>query len=299
MSQIAIHRWALVSALAMSVSLGAQTGWSQAAQRNLVDVGQRQYDELHYEEAVQTLSAAVIRSGNSPQVEARIYELLAMSYQALGRADEAEGAWRLMLVRAPDRQASADLSPRTQAFFTAVRQRWEAEGRPGIAAANTTNNGTGTGTPSPTAPLPEVRIEHRSPPQQQRGRPVPLTASLVDPGNRTARLVLAYRHNNSGIFTRVDAARDETGAYATQLPGSVVRPPLVEYYFEAVDGNGLPVQQRGDALAPLRVAVPEPGGVPWWVWVGGGVLVAGAAVAIIVVATSNQPTTLNIDVVGR
>jgi hypothetical protein len=297
MKQIAIHRWALTSALALAVLFGAQPGWAQQAQRNLVDVGQRQFDELHYEEAVQTLSAAVIRSGNTPQIEARIYELLAMAYQALGRTDEAEGAWRLMLIRAPDRQASQDLSPRTQAFFNGVRQRWESEGRPGITVAST-NNGTAV-TATPGTPPAEVRIEHRSPPQQQRGRPVPLSASLVDPGNRVARLVLAFRHNNVGIFQRVDATRDETGTYAITLPGSIVRPPLVEYYFEAVDGNGLPVQQRGDALAPLRVAVPEPGGVPWWAWVGGGVLVAGAAVAIIVVATSNQPATLNIDVVGR
>ncbi len=300
MTQIATHRlnrWALVSALSLTVFLGAENTWAQAAQRSLIETGQRQYDDLHYEEAVQTLSAAVIRSGNTPQVEARIYELLAMSYHAVGRTDEAEGAWRLMLIRAPDRQVSTDVSPRTQAFFTAVRTRWEAEGRPGVTV--TTSGGTGVVTPVSSGPLSEVRIEHRSPPQQQRGRAVPLTASLVDPGNRVARLVLAFRHNNSGIFQRVDAARDETGAYAISIPGTVIRPPLAEYYFEAVDGNGLPVQQRGDALAPLRVAVPEPGGVPWWVWVGGGVLVAGAAVAIIVVATSNQPAVLNIDVVGR
>ena len=65
------------------------------------------------------------------------------------------------------------------------------------------------------------------------------------------------------------------------------------------DSNGVPVQSRGDAFAPLRVAVPEPGGIPWWVFVGGGALVVAAGVVIAVVATQAQPATLTINVTGR
>lgn len=293
---LALHRFACV--IALSSTLFASTAAAQSGQRNLIQIGQRQYDELHYEEAVQTLSAAIIRAGNSPQDELRIYELLAYSYQALQRNDEAEGAWRLVLIRDPARQPSQDLSPRVQQFFNRARARWEAEGRPGLPqpTANTTQQ-TVT-----VEPPPEVRIEHRSPPQQQRGRAVALTASLVDPGRRVARLVLAYRHNNQGIFRRVEARPDPAGGYAVTVPAEVVRPPLVEYYLEAVDSNGLPLQARGDAFAPLRIAVPEPGGIPWWVWVGGGVLVAGAITGIVVgvvSAQASQPATLNITVVGN
>ncbi|MFO0558237.1 MAG: hypothetical protein U0269_09470 [Polyangiales bacterium] len=297
--RIALHGFA--AAVALTSVLAGAPALAQSGQRNLIQLGQRQYDDLHYEEAVQTLSAAIIRPGNSPQDELRIYELLAYSYQALQRNDEAEGAWRLVLAREPTRQPSQDISPRVQQFFTRVRERWEAEGRPGVARANTQNTNNGT-QQSSNAPPPEVRIEHRSPPQQQRGRPVPLTATVVDPGNRVSRLVLAYRHNNSGIFRRVDAQAQSGGAFAVTLPGETVRPPLVEYYFEAVDATGVPVQARGDAFAPLRIAVPEPGGIPWWVWVGGGVLVAGAVTGIVigvVSASGSQPATLNINVVGN
>lgn len=297
--RIALHGFA--AAVALTSVLAGAPALAQSGQRNLIQLGQRQYDDLHYEEAVQTLSAAIIRPGNSPQDELRIYELLAYSYQALQRNDEAEGAWRLVLAREPTRQPSQDISPRVQQFFTRVRERWEAEGRPGVARANTQTTNNGTQQPS-NAPPPEVRIEHRSPPQQQRGRPVPLTATVVDPGNRVSRLVLAYRHNNSGIFRRVDAQAQSGGAFAVTLPGETVRPPLVEYYFEAVDATGVPVQARGDAFAPLRIAVPEPGGIPWWVWVGGGVLVAGAVTGIVigvVSASGSQPATLNINVVGN
>jgi tetratricopeptide (TPR) repeat protein len=296
--RIALHGFA--AAVALTSVLAGAPALAQSGQRNLIELGQRQYEDLHYEEAVQTLSAAIIRPGNSPQDELRIYELLAYSYQALQRNDEAEGAWRLVLARDPTRQPSQDISPRVQQFFTRVRERWEAEGRPGVARPN--NENTNDGTQQPANALPEVRIEHRSPPQQQRGRAVPLTATVVDPGNRVSRLVLAYRHNNSGIFRRVDAQAQSGGAFAVTLPGEVVRPPLVEYYFEAVDATGVPVQARGDAFAPLRIAVPEPGRIPWWVWVGGGVLVAGAVTGIVigvVSASGSQPATLNINVVGN
>ena len=267
-----------------------------AGQQNLLELGRQQYDNLRYEEAVQTLSAAIIRRGNTPQTELQIYELLAFSYQALNRNDEAEGAYRLVLIRDQNHQLSSDIAPRIIEFFNGVRQRWEAEGRPGVQVANASNNNV----PPPVAQ--PVTIEHRSPPQQQRNHAVPLAARVDDPGHRVARLVLAYRAGSNGLFHRIDASPSDGGQFAATVPADAVRPPLVEYYFEAVDSNGVPVQARGDAFAPLRVAVPAPGGVRTWVWVGGGVVVAGAIAAVVigvVVAGQAQPAHLTIDVRGN
>ncbi|MEI8258345.1 MAG: hypothetical protein WCJ30_21935, partial [Deltaproteobacteria bacterium] len=99
-----------------------------------------------------------------------------------------------------------------------------------------------------------------------------------------------------------DAQGGPDGLFSATVPAESVRPPLVEYYFEAVDANGVPVQARGDAFAPLRIAVPEPGGIPMWVWpVGGAVLAAGIAAVVIgvVVAGQAQPAHLTIDVHGQ
>jgi hypothetical protein len=57
------------------------------------------------------------------------------------------------------------------------------------------------------------------------------------------------------------------------IPSSAVSPPLVEYYLQGFDKGGLPIVSRGDAGAPLRVAVPEPN--KGWVLpvaIGGAVL---------------------------
>lgn len=288
-----MHFRALVFLAAVMVALTVPAlASAQGASRNLVALGRQQYEDLRYDEAIQTLSAAIIRRGNTPAQELEAYELLGLSYLALNRNDEAEGAFRRVLVLDPSHQLSNDLAPRILEFYAGVRERWEAEGRPGIQQQPS----SGQSVPQPQQP---VTIEHRSPPQQQRNRPVTLHATLNDPDNRVARLVLAYRTGSRGVFRRIDARQVANGRYEATIPGESVRPPLVEYYFEAVDGSGIPVQARGDALAPLRVAVPEPGGVPWWVFAGGGVLVAAAVVTTVIIVSSQQaPAQLTISVTG-
>ena len=102
------------------------------AQRSnpLIEQGQELYDELRYEEALQVLSAALVRSGNTEAQRATTYRLLAFTYLSLGRSEEAEGAYRSLLAIEPDYQAPGDLSPRFREFFTNVKAQWEADGRP-------------------------------------------------------------------------------------------------------------------------------------------------------------------------
>lgn len=234
----------------------------------LIQVGAEQYDELRFEEALQTLSAALVRAGNTEEDLATIYRLLAFTYLALGREEEAAGAYRKLLGIRPSFTPGTDVSPRIRSFFTRVREQWEAEGRPGLP---------------PPAP---VTIAHRSPAQAERNEPIELRAELEDPGGRVASVVLAYRRGTEDVFQRLDT-QFEDGAYVATIPGDDVGPPLVEYYFEGLDSTGLPVVSRGDVAAPLRVAVPEEGSsifAQWWFWVGAAVIVGGAVTAGILLA---------------
>ncbi|MDB4929129.1 MAG: Tetratricopeptide repeat protein, partial [Myxococcaceae bacterium] len=94
----------------------------------LVATGRQQFDDLRYEEAVQTLSAALLRRGNTAAQEVGIYELLALSYLALNRDEESEGAFRLMLARDPEHALGASQAPRIRDFFSGVAERWRREG---------------------------------------------------------------------------------------------------------------------------------------------------------------------------
>ncbi|MEM9194891.1 MAG: tetratricopeptide repeat protein [Myxococcota bacterium] len=264
-----MFRVALILSLVGSVAPA-----SALAQRSnpLVQQGQQQYEELRYEEALQTLSAALIRADNSREDKSTIYALLAFTYLALGREAEAEGAYRGLLAVDPAFEPDSALSPRMRTFFAGVRERWEADGRPGLP---------------PPAP---VQIRHRSPPQGEAGDPIELEASIEDQGARVQELVLAYRRGSEDVFQRVTAVR-AGNAFRATIPGDAVAPPLVEYYFEGLDGSGLPVAARGDVAAPLRVAVPEESSsvfTQWWFWVGAAVLVAGAVTAGILIANASS-----------
>ena len=259
--------FAIAATLALSAPAFAQRD------NPLIQEGAEQYDELRYEEALQTLSAALVRSGNTRQQQSRIYELLAFTYLSLGREAEAEGAYRSLLGLEPSFQPGAEVSPRFREFFAGVEQRWIAEGRPGGA---------------PPAP---ASIRHASPAQADPGESVDLRASLDDPSGRIVSVVLAYRQGTSDVFRRLDTTRDGEDFLAT-IPGDDVAPPLVEYYFEGLDGDGLPVASRGDVAAPLRIAVEAPGqggiATKWWFWTILGAVVIGGAVTTAILLTRDD-----------
>jgi tetratricopeptide (TPR) repeat protein len=260
-----MSRWLIPSACALAAALTLAPTTASAQRNPLIERGQQEYDDLRYEEALQTLSAALVRSGNSRNDMATIYRVLAFTYLALGREEEAAGAYRSMLPIVPEYEPGDEVSPRIREFFGQIRQQWEEAGRPG------------------SGPPPPVDIRHRSPPEAGRGEPVELSAQLEDPGHRVADLVLAYRQGTSAVFRRLDTTRVEDGFTAT-IPGDDVAPPLVEYYFEALDAQGLPVAARGDVAAPLRIAVPAPGGDvtgEWWFWTIIGVAAAGLVAGIV------------------
>jgi len=270
---------------ACAIALGALSlvpAAAEAQNNPLIEQGQTQYDELRFEEALQTLSAALVRTGNSPSDYATIYRLLAFTYHALGREEEASGAYRSMLPLEPDYEPGQELSPRTREFFAGVREQWEADGRPGIE--------------SPATGSASVEIQHRSPPEAERETEVELSAELDDPEGAVDQLVLAYRQGSSAVFTRLNTVRQPDGVYTATIPADDVAPPLVEYYFEAIDAQGLPIAARGDVAAPLRITVPGGGSVieEWWFWTIIGVVVAGGIVAAIVIAdqvSQSNPTT--------
>jgi hypothetical protein len=137
-----------------------------------------------------------------------------------------------------------------------------------------------------------VKIAHSSPAQVEPDTTIKLSATIEDPDKRVRSVVLGFRTGAKGKFVTV-AGTYAAGMFRAQIPAAAVKPPLVEYYLQATDRVGLPVATRGDAQAPLRIAVPEPsGGVlssPWF-WVPVGVLVVGGAVATTLILTQQRDT---------
>ncbi len=270
---------ALAGALHASLLTGAATSWAQPRpSQDLVARGRALFDDQQYEESIQTLSGALVRPNNTKPQKLEIYRLLALNYITLNRKDEAESAVRGLLALQPDYALPASESPRFRDFFAAVKQRWEAEGRPGLVKETEA---------APAA----VVMKHSSPSQAAPRTQVNLTAHMDDPQHRVVGVKIYFRAGSHGKFDETDASLADGDVKAT-IPRDSVKPPLVEYYLQGFDKGGLPIVTRGDAAAPLRIAVPE-GGKGWVlpVVIAGGVVAAGLVVVGILVASKSSPAT--------
>lgn len=266
---------AAVHSVALSTAIPAfAQGKATAAPADLVARGRALFDDQQYEESIQTLSAALVRPNNTKEQRLEIYRLLALNYITLNRKDEAESAVRGLLAQNPDYQLPSSESPRFRDFFSGIKTKWEAEGRPGLV--------------SDAAPPPaSVDMQHVSPSEVKRDTDVPLTVKLDDPQGRVYGVKLFFRAGSKGKFLDVDAILAQGTAKAT-IPKTSVKPPIVEYYFQGLDKGGLPLVSRGDAAAPLRIAVPEPS--KGWVIpvvITGSVLVAAGIALGIAAAVTN------------
>jgi hypothetical protein len=257
---LALH----VSVLGVALPARAQPHAGAQAPQDLILRGRTLFEDQQYEESVQTLSAALLRPSNTKPQKIEIYRLLALNYITLNRKDEAESAVRGLLSLEPEYSLPASESPRFRDFFGAAKQKWDAEGRPGLVKESDT--------------AAAVTMQHNSPSQADPKTQIDLLAKLVDPQHRVTEVKVFFRTGSKGKFDEVDAQID-SGTVRATIPPDAVRPPLVEYYLQGFDSGGLPVVSRGDAGAPLRVAVPEPN--KGWILplaIGGGVLVAAAGI---------------------
>lgn len=250
-----------------------------AQPQDLIAKGQQLFEDQQYEESVQTLSAALLRPNNTKEQKVEIYRLLALNYITLGRKEEADSAVRGLLVVQPDYQLPANESPRFRDFFKDARSKWEAEGRPGLVKEQPIER--------------PVVLRHGSPSSADKGKTIELRGKLEDPDGRAGSVKLYYRTGSKGEFAET-TAEVEGGEVRARIPGSAVKPPLMDYYFEVLDAAGNVIASRGDAQAPLRVAIPDGGGSGWVLplAIGGGILGAAAIVgglALAGVFSSSSP----------
>jgi hypothetical protein len=277
--------FALMSQFAV-VAGDSGTAWAQqkSSVTSLIQRGLDLFDDQQYEESIQTLSAALLRPGTSSKEKIEIYRLLAYNYITLKRTEEADAAVRGLLALDESFKLPPTESPRFRDVFDATRKKWEEEGKPG------------KGEESSAGTVP-VKILHSSPAQVSSGTIVKLSGTVEDPDGLVRGVQLAYRAGDKGRFVTVSATYS-LGQFRTQIPASSIKPPVVEYYLQAIDKGGLPLTSRGDAATPLRIAVPESGGVlksPWF-WVPVGVAVVGGAVLTAVLVTMNTGKTSTVTI---
>jgi hypothetical protein len=265
----------VVAGASVSITRPAHAEGGKQAVRSLITKGQDQFDEQMYEESIQTLSAALMRPGIAKGEKIEVYRLLAYNYITLQRDEEADAAVRGLLVLDPSFELPESESPRFRDLFKEVRSKWEEEGKPGLRSEE-----------APTRPT-SVSIKHASPAQVEAATDISLTGTIDDGEAVVSQVKIYYRASGEEKYLSMRAGYAVRRFTAT-LPAEIVEPPLVEYYIEALDEAGLPVAGRGDAAAPLRIAVPDE--TSWytspWFWVPVSTVVVGSVIVIAAVLST-------------
>ena len=170
-----------------------------------------------------------------------------------------------------------------------------------------------------------VIIQHLPPPGAFAGRPLTLTASLVDGQHRTSDLLAYYRREGEPDWQVVRFHRQGDDWTARLVPPPVAGEAdgyALEYYLVAQAPEGEVLHSLGTPTEPLRLKVvaspiaqaapPQPapekiqavdidqlpqsreataerhqGGMPTWLWIALGAVVVGAATTTAVVVGSH------------
>ncbi len=245
----------------------------------LLERAQGVFDDQRYEESIQTLTAALVRPGNTADDKIAILKLLAYNDIAMGRNEEADAAVRAIYVTNEDYELEKSESPRFRDFFKKSKEAWIAEGKPGK-----TETGTAPG------PSESIKIQYSPPAQAEIDTIVKIEGKVEDAGAQVEKVQLAVK-NAKGRYEERPLIFS-MGSFRGEIPAASVQPPLVEYYILALDGNGLPLASRGDVDAPLRIAVPQkstPIGKNPAFWIPFSIGVVGVGVLIgVLVYTQTQ-----------
>lgn len=216
----------------------------------LIEEGIQQYNELEYENSINTLSAALIRPGNSNEQKIIIYQYLGLNYLILGREAEAEGAFRSLL--AIDEDWSFDPAatpPKFLDFFEKVEEKWIAYGKPGLEKAQIVEK--------------PVAIRHKIPDEGVKKQEINLKIELENPKNIPVEIILFYKSASARKYKSVlgslkGYAKETTCAvYMAAIPAEDVMPPSVDYYIHVTDAEGELLNSKGDESVPLRIPIPE------------------------------------------
>jgi hypothetical protein len=268
--------WALMAstlllgpaAFGSASALAADEPKPAAKKVDLLEQAQELFDDQRYEESIQTLSGALLRPGQSKELRIKLYKLLTFNYITIGRKEEGESAARGLFAIDPAYELPKSESPKFRDFFVDAKKKWEAEGRPGMAAPE------------------KIVLRHQVPSEATPKQDFEVKISVEASPKAVVSLKVFFRNRGEAEYRDVPAPLIGSLGIGV-IPSSAMLPPFVEYYAAALDGRGNVIGTRGDASDPLRVSVPDSGGKGGWILpvvlvgsvLGAGAIVGGLALA--------------------
>ncbi len=232
---------------------------SNTSSVELLESAEDSYGKLSYEDANRSAKAAIKTGGLGHDQLVRAYRVLATTHGVLDHESEATEAFVQLLGCDPSYTVDSDLGPRISVPFSGARTYWRAQGyQPSLTAKVQTG--------------------------QNRHGTMQLVVRL--PSRVVKRVVVGQRWSGSGDFTLQPVTALESTFDILAAPANATR---YDYYVQALDAANNVVLEAGSASLPRTVLFDLPGGSGgsggggfWsspWVYVGGAVLLGGAATA--------------------
>lgn len=247
-----------------------------------VEQAQDQMDSAEFEEAVKTLQQALNAPDVSDDQLVEIYRMLGLAHLYMGNEEKARDAYEKLLQARPDFELPRSAPPKIRSIYARIKEDIKKRRVRPVTIT--------------TQPLETAK----------GGEPLEVKAKVEDLA-LGSKPKLYYRRGGEQAYSSVDFVRDrkDKTLYRALIPAFELPQQNatydVEYYLEVADAAQRRLAGRGDAYAPQRFAVVAKnddftgGGTgedAWYknplIWVGVGVLAAGAGVGVYFLANQRQ-----------
>jgi len=219
---------------------------------SLISKGIEQYQNLEYEDSINTLSAALVMQGSTDEQKIKIYQYLGLNYLVLGKEKEAEGAFRNLLTI--DEKWSFDpimTPPKVMDFFNRVKEKWISDGKPGLAGKQKGKE-------------PSVRIIHKIPGEAIPNQDINTMVEIENPENLEVVVEVFYKSGKGNKYEKAyieskgyTDSEKRNELYMVKIPGTAVKEISVDYFITVKDREGNLVAFKGEESVPLRIPVAE------------------------------------------
>jgi len=257
-----------------AVLLTSSPAWAEGSElaKSELAKAEQAYSALDYPAANAAASTALQRGDLTHDELVRATRILALSSVALDKPAAAKDAFVLLLTYDPTYTVDARLGPRYREPFNEAKGFWSSQSsKPGMET--------------------QVMVSARAPGS--------IRVTTRDPTSVVKRVIVSYRWAPAKNFVQAAA---KTGDSHVDVPAAPAGATRLDYFVRAEDSNGSVVFENGSANAPrfgVVQAENASGGAakenksvfasPIF-WVVTGVLVAGAATTIALVATQGGDT---------
>jgi hypothetical protein len=285
-----VHR--LVAAalviLATSHALAQQQPEQQPQQQGpdpeqLLQMAERAYEQLEYEQALNILIQVHQVPGVTPMQQARSFLYMGVCFTALGNAENAVLSFMKLLKIKPNFRLPPGISPSIKAMFKEALFRLKLPETPPPEPP------PGQGGPGGRPEQIPVKLEAETPKEVTAGKPVQVRIKITDPRKLVQGVLIRWRRVGGPDFSTVKVPyKPGTPEVDAQIPGATLgeKEGRLQYLVEAVGRGGMTLAHVGSLDDPRIVELTERKKPKtrwgWWaLGIGGGLAVAGGVVAAI------------------